>query len=71
MVGGSSRLRSHTFEKVNVVASSTGEQLVAASREFGPRIEAVADQIEQDRALPADLVEAFIDAEPYSQTVYD
>ncbi|MBV9577788.1 MAG: acyl-CoA dehydrogenase family protein, partial [Chloroflexi bacterium] len=36
--------------------------LLAAARALAPRIEAAADQIEHDRALPRDLVDALIDA---------
>jgi alkylation response protein AidB-like acyl-CoA dehydrogenase len=36
--------------------------LVSAARALAPRIEAAADQIEHDRAIPRDLVEALIDA---------
>jgi alkylation response protein AidB-like acyl-CoA dehydrogenase len=36
--------------------------LVAAAGALGPRIEALADQIEHDRALPRELVDALIDA---------
>jgi alkylation response protein AidB-like acyl-CoA dehydrogenase len=36
--------------------------LVAAARALAPRIEAQADRIEHDRALPRDLVDAMIDA---------
>ncbi len=39
-----------------------GETLVDAARALAPRIESVADQIERDRSLPPELVDALIDA---------
>jgi alkylation response protein AidB-like acyl-CoA dehydrogenase len=44
--------------------SGRGEDLdlVAAARALAPRIEAEADRIEHDRAIPRDLVDALIDA---------
>jgi alkylation response protein AidB-like acyl-CoA dehydrogenase len=43
-------------------SESTPHPLVDAARELRPRIAALADQIEAERRLPAELVEALIDA---------
>lgn len=40
----------------------TGEELLAAARDLAPSIEAAADRIEADRRMPADLVDALLDA---------
>jgi len=45
-----------------VAAAAQGLDFVAAARALAPDIEARADQIEQDRAIPRDLVDALIDA---------
>jgi indole-3-acetate monooxygenase len=45
-----------------VVAAARDLDFVAAARALAPNIEARADQIEHDRAIPRDLVEALIDA---------
>jgi alkylation response protein AidB-like acyl-CoA dehydrogenase len=41
---------------------SAALDLVAAARSLAPRIEVAADQIERDRAIPRDLVDALVDA---------
>ena len=41
---------------------ASGVDLVAAARALTPSIEAEADRIERERALPAELVDALVDA---------
>ncbi|MBV9327584.1 MAG: acyl-CoA dehydrogenase family protein [Chloroflexi bacterium] len=42
--------------------AATSVDVVAAASALAPRIEAAADQIEHDRAIPADLLDAMLDA---------
>jgi alkylation response protein AidB-like acyl-CoA dehydrogenase len=44
------------------VAVTSDFDIVSAASALAPRIEAAANQIEQDRAMPRDLLDAMLDA---------